>query len=132
SHALKRGAIILGLGLMLGYLADGKKGLTEWDVLPLIGVGSIVLYFCRNLSARALFALALGVMALTPVVQRLNHFAAYWGEASPVLLPHGWLVDRAEDFTGQDAVKGFLSNGYFPLFPWLAFVLFGLGFGKEL
>ena len=111
-------ALVIGLlGLLLGGLDTGLAIiLTYYGVLFVLGLPFTLL------GARALLALAVGWVAVAPVVSHL---------VRPHLPPRGFesptfaqLADPAQ------LASELLLTGYYPVVPWLAYLLVGLALGR--
>jgi hypothetical protein len=112
-----RSLLIALLGLVLGGLETGIAViLTYYGVLFLLGLPFTLL------GLRGLVALAAGWVVLAPVASHLLR---------PHLPPRGW---ESPTF-GQLADPGRLASellltGYYPVVPWLAYLLVGLALGR--
>ncbi|WP_322920515.1 heparan-alpha-glucosaminide N-acetyltransferase domain-containing protein [Nocardioides renjunii] len=112
-----RALLIALLGLFLGGLDSGIAViLTYYGALFVLGLPFTLL------GARALTALAVGWVALAPVLSHL---------VRPHLPPRGFespTFDQLAD-PGQLASE-LLLTGYYPVVPWLAYLLVGLALGR--
>ena len=117
--AVRRGLFLFGLGLAFNFFVWLPDDLYNWDVLTMIGTGLVVLAFARELPGGFL-AFVCGVLfLLAPFLRVQADYDAHWLE--------GYFDG---DRTLPDIVVGYLSTGYFPLFPWLLFPLAGYVAGK--
>ncbi|MGV3609213.1 MAG: heparan-alpha-glucosaminide N-acetyltransferase domain-containing protein [Planctomycetaceae bacterium] len=118
---LRRGLLLFGAGIAFNVLVWLPEDTFNWDVLTLIGTSQIFLAFFRTLSNRSIAAICLGIVLASPALRAITDYPAYWeGNAYEY------------DFTLHDVVCGFFVDGYFPLFPWLAFPLSGYLVANQL
>lgn len=121
ARAVRRGALLLGAGLVFTLAERGVYGPWGWGALQSIGL-SIVL--CAPLlrlrpGARALLALAL--LLATPLLRHLT--------GVPDVL---YSDDMMAVSTPLDYARSMLLSGFFPLLPWGALVLMGSAGGDWL
>lgn len=137
-QSVKRGLWIIGIGCLLNLFIAGPGDVFSWDVLALIGSALILIPLAKHLSTGAVFSLCLGILLISPVLREVSQYSLDWGGLpQPVtvltaLLPNS-LFDPIQDYIpgfGWHAVKGYLVNAYFPLFPWIVFPLLGYSVGK--
>ena len=112
--SIRRGLFLFVLGFAFNVLVWLPEDTFNWDVLTLIGVSLILLNLVRNLPLPILVAIALLAYALAPVLRAITDYPSYW--------TNGYFEC---DLTLADVAIGFLSNGFFPVFPWIAFPLAG-------
>jgi len=133
-RALVRGAYIFGVGLLMLLLAWGPDKIWWWDILTLMGFATIVLFFCRFLPSWVLICLIGAIMVLTPCIRGAFNVAADWGFAeNPIIsqyLPGMYL--EPEVAYHPAIVKGLFLSGYFPVFPWIAFIMIGFVMGRRI
>jgi uncharacterized membrane protein len=135
-RTMKRGALIFLIGVVTAFLV--REPLVG-DVLPLIGFSLVVLALLRHRSVPALVALAVVIVMISPSLRAASAYQDAWGGFADVpttgeLFP-GFMVQADHNWpksagTATDTLLLFLCNGYFPVFPWLAFPLLGLAVGK--
>lgn len=140
-RALIRGAFIFLVGIIMLSLAWGPRNMWQWDILTLMGVMTLILFFCRFMSSTLILIISLLIAAVTPSLRSCIDFAAVWGgQFIPVpiisqYLP-GILLDPGGDFkiiwTAKDILNGFLLTGEFPIFPWALFPLVGFVLGRRI
>ncbi|MBK8048065.1 MAG: DUF1624 domain-containing protein [Anaerolineales bacterium] len=139
--AIVRTLYLIALGLLLSTLAFGPWRMFEWDILPVMGFATLVLYFCRFLPSWLLVVLMVIMALITPWLRSLIDPIPIWGEAfmaTPVISDYlpGLYVDPTGDLPviwRLDAIaQGFLLTGYFPIFPWLIFPLMGFLMGRRM
>lgn len=136
---IKRGLFIILFGLISSVLIFGPTCLFDWDILPFIGFSLIVLFFLRKTPLRILLFISLIAIILAPTLRELSGYAYYWGgpikEVSSLakVFP-GFLFDPIAEYNSNfvfnDVIKGFFVNGFFPIFPWIAFPLIGYALGQ--
>ena len=135
---VKRGLLIILAGFVLVVFTFGPYDLFEWDILPFIGISLMILFLLRKVPLWTLLFLAFLAVFVTPFLRELSGYANYWGNLEDAydaanIFP-GLLLDPAElyriNFIPADVVKGLFINGYFPIFPWIAFPLIGYFVGK--
>lgn len=140
-RALIRGTYLFVIGLIMLGLAWGPYQMWQWDILTLMGFATVVLFFCRFLPSWAILASGAGLVAITPPVRNLFDFTASWGGKFievPVISKYipGILLDPTTEYEVAWSVKrigtGFLTNGYFPVLPWLVFPLIGFVIGRRI
>lgn len=135
---IKRGLLIILAGFILVIFTFGPFDLFEWDILPFIGISLMILFLLRKVPLWTLLLLAFLAVFVTPFLRELSGYSNYWGNLEDAygaanIFP-GLLLDPAEqyriNFVFVDVVKGLFINGYFPIFPWIAFPLIGYFVGK--
>jgi uncharacterized membrane protein len=140
-RALLRGSYLFAVGLLMLFLAFGPDRLWRWDILTLMGLATIVLFFCRFLPSWALVALCGTIAVLTPAVRGAFDIAAAWGGGfvpEPFIskfLP-GMSVIPVNDYGSVwnlgRIVNGAFLSGYFPVLPWVMFPIIGLVLGRRI
>jgi uncharacterized membrane protein len=95
------------------------------DVLYLIGIGLLAAWLYLGLPGRWRWIIIAGILCLTPVLQ------VAWGYQEVVVqYPVFGNPPSPAPFPGvADIVKSWLIDGWFPVFPWLAFSLLGAELG---
>jgi uncharacterized membrane protein len=138
-HSYKRGFAIILIGLIYATIDQGLSGILGWDVLPFIGSSILILTVLRNQSNITLLGLALGVLLAAPFFREMIGYREIWGnrfldvpglgEVWPGLLlnPEG---SPEKVFSLSRFFKGWLSYGYFAIFPWLVFPIIGFVVGR--
>lgn len=113
-ETIRRGLFLIGLGFLFNGLIWLPEDLFTWDVLTFLGVTMCVLNVARSMPARAIL-LAIGLsVCLSPVLQRVVDYPAYWS--------NGYFET---EWTLSELLTGLLVTGYFPVFPWIAIPLSG-------
>lgn len=119
ARTIKRAAFIFLFGLAFAVFIWGPIYIFDWDILTLSGFSIALLYFLRKLSPKTLVLIAVFVVLLSPVLRYLADYYSYW-----------YAYEYYYGFTLKDILTGFLSNGYFPVFPWIGFPLIGFATAK--
>ncbi len=119
ARTIKRAAFIFLFGLAFAVFIWGPNYIFDWDILTLSGFSIALLYFLRKLSPKTLVLIAVFVVLLSPVLRYLADYYSYW-----------YAYEYYYRFTLKDMLTGFLSNGYFPVFPWIGFPLIGFATAK--
>ena len=137
--ARKACAIFL-IGVFLELSIEGQ--VFSWDALTLISFSIVLLHVLRKLPNSTLSITVAMIFLVSPM---LRGFFGYLGAWSPEILPSDFaqyspslFLDPLAEYTrGADSdlflvLQGFFVNGYFPVFPWVAFPLSGLVAGRVL
>lgn len=133
-RALVRGTYIFGVGLLMLVLAWGPDKIWWWDILTLMGFATVVLFFCRFLPSWSLIGLIGAIMVLTPWFRSAFNVAVDWGFAeNPVISQYvsGMYIEPVVAYH-PEIVKGLFLSGYFPVFPWIAFIIIGFVIGRRI
>jgi uncharacterized membrane protein len=116
-----RGGMIVGFGYALNVLAPHWFSPGSWYVLHLIGTALIMAPLLRRLNDTGLIVLLFGVLAVAGMLQ--NHLD------TPLRLFNRHMAAPV----GLKGVARYaLAEGFFPLFPWIAFFISGLLTGRWL
>lgn len=112
--SIRRGLFLFGLGIAFNVLVWLPEDMFNWDVLTFLGVAMLVLTTTRAAPSGVHLLAAAAAAAVSPALRELSDYAAFWtpGYFDP-------------DLTLADVGLGFLSTGYFPVFPWIAYPLVG-------
>ncbi len=140
--ALIRGAYIFLAGVLLSFITGGTERMWEWDILPLIGFATIVVFYIRKWPDWRILLLAALIIGITPWLRGLPFFDNITAvdfhemEAMKKLLP-GMIYEIDSEssliFTNfEGALKGFIVGGYFGVFPWIALSLVGFFLGRRV
>ena len=113
-QTIRRGLFLIGLGFAFNVLVWLPEDTFNWDILTFIGSALILLDVVRRMPAQVPPVLILLIALLSPALQLLADYPAYWANA---------YFDY--DVTLADVLLGYLVVGYFPLFPWLVFPVMG-------
>lgn len=112
--SIRRGLFIFGVGIAFNVFAWFPEGTFNWDVLTLIGSALLVLNLARRLPIEIVIFAAATILLVSPALRIQTDYPAYW---------QNWYYDY--DMKLNEVVSGYFVNGYFPIFPWLAFSLAG-------
>lgn len=112
--SIRRGLFVFGVGIVFNILVWFPEGTFNWDVLTLIGSALLVLNLARRLPVPIIVFAAAMIVLVSPALRIQTDYKAYWQD-----------VYYDYDMTLTDVVCGYFANGYFPIFPWLAFSLAG-------
>lgn len=116
-----RGAMIMGFGYLLNLLTPNWFSPHSWYVLHMIGFAMILAPLFRQVPDWVLYALLTAAIAGTVLIQNSLDTPFYlqnWHMAS-TSLPGG-------------VFRLILAEGFFPVFPWIAFFFEGLLCGRLL
>ena len=129
-HFVRRGAILLGAGALLDVAVVRIRPFTSVDVLYLIGASLPIAWLVTTrVPATLRGALALAMIFAAPPLQDRLGYADY-----PTEILAGGRLAEAVDVPGigqvpidhrTDILHHWIVDGWFPVFPWLGFVLLG-------
>jgi uncharacterized membrane protein len=138
-RAIRRGIFIFFIGLIFSMSMRGWEAIFEWDILTLIGASLIVIRLLGRLPAFGILLVGLIFISPSPFLREYSQYLQHWGNGVTTVpginevLP-GILYDPSGEYAPtwsiQEIVEGFFIEGYFPIFPWLFFPLFGVFLGK--
>jgi uncharacterized membrane protein len=118
---MARGGMIIGFGYALNLLAPHWFSPGSWYVLHLIGTALIMAPLLRRLNDTGLILLLFGVLAVAGLLQ--HHLD------TPLRLFNRHMAASV----GLKGVARYaLAEGFFPIFPWIAFFMAGLLTGRWL
>ncbi len=136
AYFLRRGALVLAAGVLVDVLVVGIRPFTSMDVLYLIGVAIPAAWLLgTRLPRPAVLPLALAIIFAAPILQDRLGYADY-----PTEILAGGRLAEAVDVPGVGIVpithrtgvlNHWIVDGWFPLFPWLGFVLLGVVLGAR-
>jgi uncharacterized membrane protein len=124
-HFLARGGVIIAVAAFVDVVIWHIYPFTSVDVLYLIAISTPLAYLFYRLKDRSQWMI-MGIIILgTPVLQKALGYAAYpteisFGEPFIPLATSDW----------RDILQHWLTDGWFPIFPWLAFSLTGVLFAN--
>jgi uncharacterized membrane protein len=119
-HFVARGAIVIALAALLELIIWRFYPFMSVDVLYLIGVSLPLARLAMQLDSRVRWGLIAVIFVLTPFLQDALGYSDYPTEVSIAQRPSEIEVDATSVF------NHWLLDGWFPLFPWLAFPLLGV------
>jgi uncharacterized membrane protein len=120
-YLVRRGLFLFGVGLAFACLVWLPDQTFNWDILPLLGVSTLILAATRRVPPLVLVGVCLLALLASPSLRVLSDYKSYWDG-----------VEFDYDFTLRDVVLGFFLNGYFPLLPWILFPVAGYALGETL
>lgn len=121
TYFLKRGLMLIGVGMFLDVAAWQMYPCTSFDVLYVIGISAPLAFLFGRIDKKALqWILIVAVLLLTPVLQHLFGYTTYPSEFNL----DGSYYRVVENQTS--VLNHLFIDGWFPIFPWLAFSLFGV------
>lgn len=123
SYYLKRGGIVVGVGVLLDTLLWKIFPFTSFDVLYPIGLAMPLLYLLRRVDARELFYIAVIFILGTYVLQALT---GYHAEALEVYFDDMWTPSIGR------LLQSWFVDGWFPIFPWMGYAFIGALFFRTL
>lgn len=132
--ALVRGTYIFVVGLVMLVIAWGPDDIWWWDILTLIGFATIVLFFCRFLPTWSLIGLVVVIMVATPYLRDVFNVAADWEFIDAPMISQwipGIYIEPVVSYHNE-ILKGLFLSGYFPVFPWIAFIIIGFVIGRRI
>lgn len=123
SYYLKRGGIVVGVGVLLDVFLWNIFPFTSFDVLYPIGLAMPLLYLLRRSDHRELLYISVIIILATYVLQALF---GYHAEALEVYFDDIWMpaVGRI--------LQSWFIDGWFPIFPWLGYAFIGALFFRTL
>lgn len=112
----KRSLQILALGALIDVLVWQINPFATYDVLYLIGVSSILVWYIGRLSSRALK----WSIALLFLVLHLFFLSHYQFDMTDVPM-----AEFPDAYSYPDTIKRMFLDGWFPIFPWFGVSLLG-------
>lgn len=116
-----RGAMIVGFGYLMNFLTPHWFSMGSWYVLHLIGLAMMMAPLLRRLPDGGVLALLAAVLVGTVLIQNSleTPFRLFNNDMAVPKKPGGvW--------------RFIVAEGFFPVFPWLAFFLAGMISGRWL
>jgi uncharacterized membrane protein len=122
SYFIKRGLEVIFVGALIDVLIWRIIPFTTFDVLYLTGFGIPVAAFTLKLKTPLRIFLCILFFALGPILQHFFYYEPMVHEFSleGFVLPK---INAAHTFHWW--IKSWLFDGWFPVFPWMGFILFG-------
>ncbi len=118
---VKRGLLIVLFGLIFAVIMWTPEEIFGWDILPMIGLSTLILYAFRRVPSRYLLSLSVLILLIAPPLRELTNYNSHW-----------IYEEYTYDFTIRDILLGVSLQGYFPLLPWLVFPIAGFCLGREI
>ncbi len=118
---VKRGILIVFFGLIFAVIIWTPNEIFNWDILPMIGITTMIIYALRRAPSKYLIGLALLLLLSAPPLRELTNYSSHW-----------IYDDYMHSFTLSDILLGATLQGYFPLLPWLVFPLMGFCLGRDI
>lgn len=123
-----RGGLVILAGALLHLLAYEFIPFIDMDVLYLIGISLPLAYLYLGLPEKKRWLIFAAILLLTPVLW------AGFGYNTTIIEPTFTIFSPEVPGTPvpglADIVKLWFIDGWFPIFPWLAFALFGAEAGR--
>ena len=117
----KRGILIVLFGLIFAVIIWAPNEIFNWDILPMIGIATMIVYALCRAPSKYLIGLALLLLLSAPTLRELTNYSSHW------------IHDQyTYNFTLSDIFLGATLQGYFPLLPWLVFPLMGFCLGRDI
>lgn len=124
---LKRGVSLLFLGAFVDAVGWKILPFMSADVLYLIGISLPLAYLISHLSTRILLGIVSIGLIITTTLFNMTSYIEYPTEID--LSSNLSLIEFNVGLLGKIA-KNWLTDGWFPLFPWTFYVLFGVLLGR--
>ena len=119
-HFLKRGAIVFGAGMFLEIIVWGTWPFTIFEVLYLIGVSIPLTYLFLQIKNEPIrWLIIVAIIAVTPILQNTFGYTDYPTEYT---FPKELYVEPENP---TSILNHYFVDGWFPIFPWLAFAFIG-------
>ena len=111
---IKRGILLIVIGLLY-------TPIWEADILHFYGFYFLMSAIIFSYNDKTLLRLALGITFAFPILMLLFDYEKHWD----------WATLAYENFWSLDGmVRHILFNGFHPVIPWLAFLIFGMWLGR--
>ena len=124
-YYLIRGMALVGIGAVIDVYIWGLVPFLTMDVLYLIGLAMPLCYFLGKCPSALRYIVAMTFFAITPFLQELF---SYRHSPDSFMLASG--ITFAEVVDQTQFVRGWLIDGWFPLFPWLGVAFAGYLVGE--
>ncbi len=124
SYFLKRGAFLILCGAFVDSVIFGNLPFVSMDVLYVIGLGLPFAFFAAGWSMRANILSVLVIAFLALALQKIFGYAP---EPLTLILGEGVKISLALLFRILDM---WFIDGWFPIFPWLGYLIFGVILAK--
>jgi uncharacterized membrane protein len=120
-YSFRRGMFVFALGIAVNVFIWLPDSTFDWEILTLLGASVIILIAVRNWRPRILIAACILIVLMTPPLRDISHHDLYWVDGE---------FEYGARWALGDVLRGFLLNGYFPLLPWLLYMLAGFALGQ--
>jgi len=134
SYLVKRGIFIVAAGFFLSIVNSGPEGILECDILIIIGVFQILSIWIGRLKSKHIIIMIVLISIAAVLLRHVFGYYDMWGGERNLVNFQDVLIDPGDEYGGEyfdNAFRSLTLNGYFPLFPWLSFLLIGLLFGRR-
>lgn len=111
----KRGLLLIAIGLL--YIP-----IWEADILHFYGVYFLIAAAIVSFNDKALLLTSVFIMLVFPILLLLFDYEQHW-DWSTLTYHHFWSLDGM--------IRHTLFNGFHPVFPWAAFLVFGMWLGRQ-
>ena len=123
SYYLLRGLALVLIGVLVDIIHLVIPFMTV-DVLYLIGISLPIVYLFQRLEREFRWFIMICLFLMTPLLQGILGYTS-----TPVAL-YLWGVPTAVISDPTSVLNHWIIDGYFPIFPWLGFALFGVNLGS--
>lgn len=118
---IKRGLLIVLFGLIFAVIMWTPVEIFTWDILPMIGISTMILYAVRNMPTKYLITISVLILLIAPPLREMTNYDSHW-----------FYAEYIYDFTLREILLGVTLQGYFPLLPWLVFPIIGFCLGRAI
>ncbi len=118
-HFAARGAALVAIASLLDVFVWDNYPLLSMDVLYLLGLSLPLAYLTVRIDSRVRWLIIAAVFLGTPLLQQLLGYADFPKEVS-------FARGSRAALAPTDFIHHWLIDGWFPLFPWLGFAIFGV------
>lgn len=127
-HFLLRGSLIMMVGVFVDVVIwNGVFPFVDVDILYLIGLSIPLSFLYLRLGAVSQWGLIVLIFLLTPFLQKILGYTEY---VNPIFL-WGGQIKTVPVKTETGILNHWIVDGWFPIFPWLAFSLLGVKFAHQ-
>jgi uncharacterized membrane protein YeiB len=112
---IKRGLLLIAIGLVY-------TPIWEADILHFYGFYFLIAAFIFTVNDKALLFISAIIMLIFPVLMTFLNYEQNWN----------WSTLAYENFWSFDGmIRHIVFNGFHPVFPWAAFLIFGMWLGRQ-
>lgn len=122
-HFLERSAMLFLMALLIDVLVWRVVPFMGKDVLYLIAISLPVIYGYQRLGAPLRWLILAAVFAVTPFLQ------AWVGYPPRMVSISIFAVSPSMHIPAGDVLRQWFVSGWFPVFPWVGFAMFGANLG---